>query len=222
MKRTDYFRLAKWLLQRESNRLLRGFGAGLCMDSVLPDGNPLTSLRGIRGRQGLHGHNAEITGKRICRLVISLTKAKKAGVLCGLRRGTALHYLADAFTYPHHACFTGSLSDYIAYEASLHRTFISYLTDGCHPWPWAHIPDFGTYFADMLRLYARARKSEQTDCRFITLMCSMVFESVLHPVQKEKEGPLENPDYNRFIPAGRQRSRDLSAFAGSRIGGARP
>lgn len=66
MKRTDYFRLAKWLLQRESNRLLRGFGAGLCMDSVLPDCNPLTYLRGIRGRQGLHGHNAEITGKRIC------------------------------------------------------------------------------------------------------------------------------------------------------------
>ena len=129
MKRTDYFRLAKWLLQRESNRLLRGFGAGLCMDSVLPDCNPLTYLRGIRGRQGLHGHNAEITGKRICRLVISLTKAKKAGVLCGFRLGTALHYLADAFTYPHHACFTGSLSDHIAYEASLHRAFISYLAD---------------------------------------------------------------------------------------------
>lgn len=79
MKKTDYFRLAKWLLQRESSRLLRGFGAGLCMDSVLPDCNPLTYLRGIRGRQGLHGHNAEITGKRICRLVISLTKAKKPG-----------------------------------------------------------------------------------------------------------------------------------------------
>ena len=149
-------------------------------------------------------------------------KSQKSRVLCGLRLGTALHYLADAFTHPHHACFTGSLSDHIAYEASLHRAFISYLADGCHPWPWAHIPDFGTYFADMLRLYARARKSEQTDCRFITLMCSMVFESVLHPVRKEKEGPLENPDYNRFIPAGRQRSRDLGAFAGSRIGGARP
>lgn len=87
MKRTDYFRLAKWLLQRESNRLLRGFEAGLCMDSVLPGCNPLTSLRGIRGRQGLHGHNTEITGKRICRLVISLTKAKKAGACAAFGSG---------------------------------------------------------------------------------------------------------------------------------------
>ena len=43
------------------------------------------------------------------------------------RLGTLMHYLADAFTYPHTDAFCGDLQAHRAYERELHETFSSYL-----------------------------------------------------------------------------------------------
>lgn len=196
MRTKDHALLARWLLAREPAKLPHGFAAGVCLGSVLPDWNPVTYMR---GGHGLHGHNAEITEGRICRLLSDLQKPLAFGFSDGLRLGTALHYLADSFTYPHHAYYLGSLADHVAYETSLHRTFADYLEKDC-VFPRTTTADFPAYFADMLTRYRQCRKDERTDCRFITQMCDLAFATVLHSQEKEKV-LYESPDYDRSVPA---------------------
>lgn len=199
MKATDHWQLSNWLLLHEKEPFRHTFATGLRIGSVLPDCNLFTYLRGIRSGQGLYGHNAEITQSKICSLIFDLIKTERSGFLCGLRLGTALHYLADAFTYPHHDYYPGTLADHVTYESSLHHTFTEYLADGCKPTQTA-ATDFPMYFGDMLALYRQCRKCERNDCRFITQMCSVMFETVLHIKEKE-EMLYENSDYNRSVPA---------------------
>lgn len=200
METKDHYQLAKWLLARKTG-LPRGFAAGVCVGSVLPDWNPVTYIRGVRGGHGLHGHHAEIVEGRICQLLDGLKRPLPLDFASGLRIGTALHYLADAFTYPHHAYYSGSLAEHVVYEASLHRTFSEYLTVG-GTFPWTHVADFPTYFADMLALYRKCRKDEHTDCRFITEMCALAFETVLHSGEGEEVAcQNESPDYDRPVSA---------------------
>lgn len=201
MRTKDHRLLAKWLLAREGDGLSGRFAVGLYLGSVLPDYNPFTYLRGVSGSQGCHGHNAEINERRICRLLSDLKRSDGSDFLAGLRLGTALHYLADAFTYPHHAYYPGSLADHVAYEASLHRELTKYLSQGCRL-TWKKTEDFPTYLADMLRLYRQCRKNERTDCCFITQLCGLALAQVLHS-RKNEEVSDENSDYDRSIPAAR-------------------
>lgn len=199
METRDHLRLANHLLAQKRDRLPHGFAAGFRIGSVLPDCNPFTYLSGVRCRQGLHGHHAEVTKEKICKLLSKAKRANGSGFLPGLRTGTALHYLADAFTYPHHAYYPGSISDHVAYEASLHRIFLSD-PDAMRQTPWNTIPEDPAYLSDMLTLYRRCRKDERTDCRFILQLCTSAFESVLHSKEKE-ETVHESSDCNRPVPA---------------------
>ncbi len=199
METKDHLLLADRLLAGRRDGLPRGFAAGFRMGSVLPDCNPFTYFRGLRGRQGLHGHNAEITGHRICGLLARLKKCDRRGFLYGLRLGTALHYLADAFTYPHHAYYPGSLAEHVAYEVSLHRVFADRLQGGCNPL-WQEVRDFPAYLSAMLTLYRQCRKGADTDCRFITQMCGLAYETALRRREKE-DVPHEDSDYNRSVSA---------------------
>lgn len=197
METRDHLRLADWLLASRCDSLPHGFAAGVRLGSVLPDCNPFTYLRGLRGRQGVHGHNAEVTWRCICRLLSGVRRSGKLNFRQGLRLGTALHYLADAFTYPHHAYYPGTLAEHVAYEAALHRVFWEYLEDGCGLL-WTDASDFPGYFADMLSLYRDCRVDARTDCRFITHMCGLAFETVV----ARPEGGVssdENPDYDRPV-----------------------
>ena len=200
METKDHLLLANRLLQSAQKRLPRRFVAGVRLGSILPDCNPFTYLRGIRRGQGLHGHNAEITDQKISGLISCLTQTEGVDFLCGLRLGTALHYLADAFTYPHHDYYPGTLADHVAYENVLHRAFAEYLSDDCVLTNQS-ASDFPAYLRDMLALYHRCRKSEYSDCRFITHMCHIAFETVLGYQSIEEEISNENSDYNRPVPA---------------------
>lgn len=200
METKDHQLLANRLLQSAQGRLPRRFAAGVRFGSILPDYNPFTYMRGIRREHGLHGHNAEITYQKISGLISCLIQTGGVDFLHGLRLGTALHYLADAFTYPHHDYYPGTLADHVAYENVLHRAFAEYLSDDCVLTNQS-ASDFPAYLRDMLALYHRCRKSEYSDCRFITHMCHIAFETVLRYQNKEEEISNENSDYNRPVPA---------------------
>lgn len=199
MKTKDHYLLAKWLFAREPDRFPREFITGVFLGSVLPDWNPVTYLRGMCGGHGLHGHDAEITESRIFQLLSDFQKNLTFGFLNGLQLGTALHYLADAFTYPHHAYYSGSLADHISYETSLHHAFVEYLEKDC-ALPGTTTADFPVHFTNMHTLYRQCWENAHTDCRFITQMCGLVFTAALHHKRKE-EFWYESPDYDRSVSA---------------------
>lgn len=205
MKTKDHVLLTEWLLEHQEKELPAGFAAGFRLGSVLPDYNPFTYLRGIIGvgRGRPHGHNAEVTRHKVIMLIKRLQKKNGAGYLSGLYLGTAIHYIADAFTYPHHDYYPGTLSDHVAYEWSLHRIFAGYLSgisgtlqkaeyaSACCPdrAVGEEPEDFECFFDRMLGLYRASDINEYTDCRFITFMCSYVFENaVIKLFGKEPQG----------------------------------
>lgn len=95
----------------------------LCRSAFLfgciePDYNFTTYLRGCLRTGTPQGHNfplsCPVMEKLCCSLSNGLTHA-----LDFYRLGKLIHYVEDAFTYPHNTHFTGNLSDHIRYEQAL-------------------------------------------------------------------------------------------------------
>ncbi len=204
METQDHLMLAKWLLARVTYRLPVGFAAGFCLGSVMPDWNPFTYMRGIRAGQGMHGHNAEVTGKRICHLISESAEDASFDFIHGLRLGTTMHYLADAFTYPHHEYYHGTLAGHVAYEAALHLTFVRYTEKHSAPTVLqTESTDFSACLDGMLKQYRKCRKTRHNDCRFITQMCCLAFDTVM--CEYEKTALLrENNAAGRALPVAGQ------------------
>lgn len=199
MKTSDHLALSKWLLYRSRQPLRRSCSFGVLLGSVLPDCNLFTYLRGIPRHQGLHGHNAEATEGKVGKLIEKAQKNGISGFLRGVRFGVSLHYLADAFTYPHHAYYPGTLRDHMAYEKELHGMFERYLWESGEL-PWTCADDLMAYLEKMLDFYRDCHHSERTDCRFITAMCGLAFESVVNR-QENEEVLHEDSDYDRLVPS---------------------
>lgn len=195
----DHVALAKQLLRHAPCPLSRAASLGILVGSALPDCNPLTYLSGVRCHQGLHGHNAEVREKTIGRLLHRMRRGNVGGFFDGVRLGIALHYLADAFTYPHHAYYPGTLRDHLAYERELHREMTSQLRSANDE---TVLPsdDPALYVADMLAFYRCCIPSEHTDCRFILTVCRVAFDSVT-AVAESEVAVREDPHHDRLVSA---------------------
>lgn len=199
MNIADHAALSKWLLRRAETPLPRGAAIGLFLGSVLPDCNPFTYLAGIPCHQGLHGHNAEVRGKKIARLLRRASGRGITGFFAGLRLGIALHYLTDTFTYPHHAYYPGTLKEHIAYERELHGEMATCLRrTTAHPFVRSDAP--AEYAAEMLRFYRRCTPAKETDCRFIMTVCRVAFDSVAYP-RREEVSVHEDSHHNGLVSA---------------------
>lgn len=124
MRTIDHLFLGKYLANRymdcESEVNRRAFVIG----NILPDINFMTYFRGFLSKGELRGHNYEQIKPVISKLFKSLGRRnKKYGLYDYLRLGKLMHYVADAFTYPHNECFKGTLKAHIDYEESLHTAF---------------------------------------------------------------------------------------------------
>ena len=84
---------------------------------IEPDCVMVTYLRGAAKGKGIHGHCWENIRKCITSLIDKCDG--RTGVLASFRLGRLCHYLVDAFTHPHNACFAGTLSEHMAYEDDL-------------------------------------------------------------------------------------------------------
>lgn len=199
MNIADHVALAEWLLRHAHRPLSRAAALGVLVGSALPDCNPFTYLSGVPCHQGLHGHNAEVREKTIGRLLRRVRRGNVGGFFAGVRLGIALHYLADAFTYPHHAYYPGTLRDHLAYERELHREMAAHLP-GAEMTPVLPSGDPMAYAADMLRFYRHCPPSERTDCRFITTVCRVVFDSVT-TVAESEVAVCENPHHDGLVSA---------------------
>lgn len=199
MKTADHLLLANRLIAKCAATLPADAAAGLRIGSVLPDCNPFTYLCETHDGFGVHGHNAEATRHRISTLLARTENGGARDFLYGLRLGTALHYIADAFTYPHHAYFPGTLADHVRYEEHLHTVFARH-NEQLQELPCVKISEFPAFLDTALDIYRTKRKNELDDCRFINSMCAAALKAAL--VTTEKEIVFhENTDYDRPVSA---------------------
>lgn len=127
---------------------------------VEPDFDPFTYARGSLRHRFMGGHDAENMESYLPRL---LDKLRRSGVHTPrqwFRLGTALHYLADKFTFAHNRAFTGGAVEHGRYEKRLHEALIRVL---CVPHPERIVPN-----AEAHRRYlAQPQHDCRTDLRFI-------------------------------------------------------
>jgi hypothetical protein len=109
---------------RSSNFLTQLRLRAILLGCVEPDFNTISYLKGTFRSQFFTGHNYENALPYIKRCMKKLGKKKRWSLWNYFTFGRLLHYIADAFTWPHNQCFQDSVSAHWEHEAVLHREFL--------------------------------------------------------------------------------------------------
>lgn len=203
MKTKSHLLLAKYLLKQIPD-----------VDSVInqkifiwgciePDFNVFSYLKGSLKCQKFRGHNYNSSSKYTAHVLEKLRGKKNWGLLEYYRLGKLMHYLSDAFTYPHNDHFMGTLWEHRGYEARLHSYFAVYLKQ-CGKENMKDYPeDAGEYIGEFHSQYMIISGDANNDAAFITQATSRVIGALAHGLtmvcHEECEVLYENPDYNRLV-----------------------
>lgn len=162
MKTETHFKLALSLsLKYLADRPLfgRAFFVAGCVE---PDIDPFSYLKGFTVRP-FFGHNWENAKKYI------LNCAEKAE--CGragyFEMGKFVHYLCDAFTFPHNAGFKGGLYEHVLYEKRLHARVFEHFGSGDISGLEKSHANLHEWVEQLHESYVQDACSENTDARFI-------------------------------------------------------
>jgi hypothetical protein len=170
---------------------------------IEPDLNMLSYLKGTLKCQKFRGHNYNSSSNCTTHVLEKLQGKRHWSLWEYYRLGKLMHYLSDAFTYPHNDNFTGTLGEHRVYEARLHSCFAAYLKQCGKENTKDYPEDVGEYIGEFHRQYMRTSGDVNNDAKFITQVTSQVTRALVHsltPVCHEKcEVPYENPNYNRLV-----------------------
>ena len=127
METKDHKMLARFLLSRTETNIPYIFQKAFILGNIEPDRNPFTYLHGIIHGEKFHGHNYENTILIMRKLFNSLKDKWCFGILEYYHLGKLMHYMADAFTFPHNSVFKKTLKEHCIYERKLHKRFSNML-----------------------------------------------------------------------------------------------
>ncbi|MDD3513028.1 MAG: zinc dependent phospholipase C family protein [Synergistaceae bacterium] len=170
---------------------------------IEPDFNMFSYLKGSAKCQKLRGHNYNSSTNYIIRVLNRLQGKNSWNLWDCYRLGKLMHYLADAFTYPHNDGFTGTLWEHRIYEARLHAYFAAYLKQRSEENRANCLPTVKEYICEAHKQYMKTSGDVKNDAAYIKQATSRVMRALvqgLAPVRYEKgEIPYENTDYNRLV-----------------------
>ena len=178
MQANSHLELAEYLLSVCVAPSTPAQRAAFRFGSVEPDLNCTTYLKGILHGNGVHGHNYTQVMPRIERLLRELSEIEEDGLLAWYRLGKLLHFVADAFTYPHNSCFPGTLRDHMRYEAQL-AVYFRWTLHGGAPVP---VQQDSRLLLSMIQAQHERYLSEcmgrENDARFILDVACTVFATL--------------------------------------------
>ena len=149
---------------------------------VFPDHNPLTYLRGLCMGYPFKTHFLFLSYPEIERLCRKLENRKKLYIWDYYTLGVLLHYVADAFTFPHNEHYTGSMLEHAQYEfAQLHPIFEQYLTgefciERCNIDNGQDIEDA---FWELHDAYMETEPTALCDSKYICKVCAIMCAGIL-------------------------------------------
>ena len=159
MKTETHFKLAIRLCDRYFPTASVAQKAAFVDGNIMPDINPFSYLRGFTVRP-FFGHDWQNAQK----FILSSAQKLTAGRLGFYSLGVFVHYLCDAFTYPHNLGFHGSLSEHTIYEKRLHTCVLQGSNRFDSKILNCSLPDF---LVGSHKSYEQAEPSAMTDARFI-------------------------------------------------------
>lgn len=104
--------------------------------------------------------------------------------------GEVIHYIADYFTFPHNAHYTGNLKEHCIYEKHLKYELKEYLdsgeakrdcgSDGTPVQSLGSTDEICDFIRKAHDTYINVKNTIEGDCQFIVNLCHQVVEAVLH------------------------------------------
>lgn len=166
MQSKDHLLLGKYILAQQNVTLSPIQKFLFLFGCIEPDLNPLTYTRGSLKHKFLHGHHAENAKRHLGRIIEKLGKTGIDTPKQWFVFGTALHYLADSFTFAHNNDFPGGLKEHRCYESLLHPVFVQALQQSLFHENSASSIKIDT-MGEIHAQYQRDAHSFLTDCRYI-------------------------------------------------------
>ena len=120
MKTKDHKELSDYLMTQFHYPVKKELRRAVILGSIEPDYNPITYLRGSLKIEKFRGHNFENAHHCIKRLIYKIETGNMSEIKRCYLLGKLLHYVADAFTFPHNKAFKGTLAEHCSYEMELH------------------------------------------------------------------------------------------------------
>lgn len=176
MKLKSHFYLGTCLLRQGAFYASPADRAAFLAGCVEPDLNAVTYLKGSFHGQKLRGHNFPNLIPRIRKLIFHLEYSGAKTPVYFYRLGKLIHYLADAFTWPHNTAFAGTLLDHILYEEQMEKFFLASAPEKIRQ--AGIIENDRNPFLAILEqhsAYLKAPNSIQTDIDYITRTVSLIF-----------------------------------------------
>lgn len=167
MKMKSHVLLAQYLLSSIPNCHSVIYQKAFVFGCIEPDLNIFSYLKGSVTCQKLRGHNYDNSYVYTLRTFKKLQGREKWGLRDYYRFGKLIHYLADAFTYPHNESFTGTLWEHRIYETHLHPHFSAYLRQCKKNSETENLKDISAFIAGLHGQYARLPGA---DMRFVSLL----------------------------------------------------
>lgn len=178
MQTKDHLALGHFLVTNTGHPGLTKHQRAFLLGCVEPDCNKITYMRGISRFKNLRGHNAQNS----CMYIMKCFRQIQMNGICGASDyfvlGTVLHYVADAFTWPHNAFWVNSLREHMTYESKLHREFLRALeADRGMRGAAGALPLYS--YRCLHRKYTDEFHSPKTDCRYIISACKLLLGECL-------------------------------------------
>ena len=183
MRKKSHISLARFLVRKAGDDVLRRRWKAFYVGSLLPDCRP--SFLTVR-------HEYEETFDLVERKIRSLTedagRRPEDSMRYMIDLGQIFHYIADYFTFPHNSNYSGSLKDHCIYETYLKFRLRSYIRE--RAWVLCaeegeqlySVEDILDYIRRNHREYMKEFRSVEEDCEYITRVCLQVLAAMVYLV----------------------------------------
>lgn len=185
MRKKSHISLAKGVVHGLAVDQRFGHRISLYFGSILPD-----CTIGFLTRRHCMEETFDLCEKRMLGFLEHYKTKKKGLSICSsVRMGVVLHYIADYFTFPHNAHYTGSLKDHCAYEESLKQHMRRFIDSRCESTDCEYdrrnaqsirtISDLLAYIYEKHEKYIQDCCNENLDCAYAYVVSLTVMRSLL-------------------------------------------
>jgi hypothetical protein len=179
MRKKDHLALGRFLLEHCDHAGLQKYRYAFLIGCVEPDYNVATYVRGIRSHKKFRGHNTANSFAHVAKCMANFQYDGLSNAWDYFTLGTMLHYVADAFTWPHNEFWKGNLQQHVAYEMELHNAFSRELRTNDGSLTNATVFSLIQYFGISHEAYRTASHRIETDCQYIIHVCEAMLLGTL-------------------------------------------
>lgn len=191
MRKKSHISLAKYIVYSLEEQELVKHKKAFYLGSILPDCKPSFFTE----KHEMEGTFPKLQ-EELKELVAGQQKEAVNRRVFYRNLGEVLHYIADYFTFPHNAHYTGSLKDHCIYEKHLKKWLKEYLQSGEAERYWEDfkkpMPCLGSieaicdYIQSNHEAYVKVKNTVEGDCRQIVILCQQVAEAVILLAREEE------------------------------------